>query len=273
MISQAIMGTPVLILKSEGSWIKIQTPDNYTGWAESSSVQIKSAEELEKWKTASKVIYLENTGWIHDNPSDKSGVISDIVGGSILEKRGESNAFTIIILPDGRKGYVSNQKIMDFNVWEKNTVCNEENIYKTALSYLGIPYLWGGSSAKGADCSGFVQSVFFRNGIILPRDAHLQADHGLNIDISDGYSRLRKGDLLFFGSNINGTKHVTHVAIYLGNNEYINSSGRVMINSLDPKEETYNSHRMNSFLEVKRIIGVKDDPGVVAVNRHEWYRK
>ncbi len=98
---------------------------------------------------------------------------------------------------------------------------------------MGIPYLWGGSSPKGADCSGFVQSVFFRNGLILQRDASLQALHGLNVDISDGYDRLKKGDLLFFGSLVNNLPHVTHVAIYLGNKEYINSSGRVMINSLD----------------------------------------
>ena len=96
-----------------------------------------------------------------------------------------------------------------------------------ALTYMGIPYLWGGSSVKGVDCSGFVQSVFFRNGIILARDASLQALHGLPVDISDGFNRLKKGDLLFFGSKENGDSHVTHVALYLGNNEYINSSGRV----------------------------------------------
>ena len=87
--------------------------------------------------------------------------------------------------------------------------------------------MWGGSSVKGVDCSGFVQSVFFRNGLILARDASLQALHGSPVDITAGFGNLRRGDLLFFGSKENGIAHVTHVAIYLGNSDYINSSGRV----------------------------------------------
>ena len=56
--------------------------------------------------------------------------------------------------------------------------CTEESICKVARTFLGLPYLWGGSSAKAVDCSGFVQSVYFMNGLILPRDASLQALHG-----------------------------------------------------------------------------------------------
>ena len=97
--------------------------------------------------------------------------------------------------------------------------------------------------------------------------------HGLQIDITDGYSRLRKGDLLFFGSKENGISHVTHVAIYLGNLEYINSAGRVMINSLDSTQKNYNSDRMNSLLMAKRIIGVGHDSGIVPVNKHPWYQR
>ena len=160
---------------------------------------------------------------------------------------------------------------MDFKSWKTQVLCNEENVCRVASTFLGLPYLWGGSSAKAVDCSGFVQSVYFMNGMILSRDASLQADHGLKVDISKGYSQLKKGDLLFFGSKEYSNSNVTHVAIYKGDSEYIHSSGRVMINSLDLTHINYNSYRKNSLLEARRIIGVENDMGIVPVIKHAWY--
>jgi len=271
LVSQSILGTPVTILGDTNSWLHIETPDNYTGWVEGASVQIMSKEEMEKWRSVKKVIYMENTGWLYDSPSGKSGVVGDLVGGNILEKTGESAGFVSVILPDGRKGYINSKKVTDFNEWKNSVISPDDNLCSLARTYLGIPYLWGGTSSKGADCSGFVQSVFFRNGLILRRDASLQALHGSSVDISDGFSRLKKGDLLFFGSVKNGSKHVTHVALYLGNNEYINSAGRVLINSLDSAKTDFNKRRMSTILEAKRIIGISNDPGIVPVFKHPWY--
>jgi SH3-like domain-containing protein len=271
LVSQAILGTPVKILKTEDSWLQIQTPDNYTGWIEESSVKLVNKIEMAEWKKASKVIYTENTGWLYNSASEKAGVVGDIVGGSLIEHVGESAGYVIIKLPDGRKGFVEKRKVIDFSKWKSTVSCTEDNVCSMAVTYLGLPYLWGGTSTKGVDCSGLVQSVYFRNGIILRRDASLQAAHGLPVDISAGFSQLRKGDLLFFGSKNNGISHVTHVALYIGNNEYINSSGRVQINNLDPAKVNYNSHQMNSLLVAKRVIGVQNDKGIEAVNKHLWY--
>ena len=251
LVSQSILGTPVIVLKKSDSWLQIRTPDNYTGWIAESSVQLLNRQEMNEWKKASRAVFLENTGWLYEAASDKSDVVSDLVGGSILVKTGESNGYAGIALPDGRRGFVRKEKVMDFDLWKRSVSCTEESIISTARTFMGLPYLWGGSSSKGVDCSGFVQSVFFRNGLILSRDASLQALHGSPVDISDGYSRLRKGDLLFFGSKKNGSQHVTHVALYIGNGEYINSAGRVMINSLDSGRNNYSSYRLHSFLLAK----------------------
>ena len=271
LVSQAILGTPVLILKDENSWLLIQTPDNYIAWTEKSSVMPISRLDMIKWKQTERLIYLGSSGWIYNSSSDDSGVVGDLVEGSILEKVGESSGYSKVKLPDGREGFVENKNLMDFNKWENAVFCTEENLSLVAFKFLGLPYLWGGSSIKGVDCSGFVQSVYFMNGLILLRDASLQAQHGLKVDISNGYSQLKKGDLLFFGSREKDVYHVTHVAIYLGNYEYINSSGRVMINSLDSTQLNYNSLRTNSLLEAKRIIGVVNDNGIVPVLKHPWY--
>jgi len=271
LVSQALLGTPVLILKKAGSWLMIQTPDNYLSWTEASSIKMMTRTEFEKWRNAPRVIYLDNTGWLHDTTSLNSGVVGDLAGGCVMEKTGELDGFVSVILSDRRRGYIEQQKVMDFKSWKESAQCTEESICNTSLTFMGIPYLWGGTSVKGADCSGFVQSVFFRNGLILQRDASLQALHGLDVDISDGYNRLKKGDLLFFGSREDSTPHVTHVAIYLGNKEYINSSGRVMINSLDSTRADFVSYRLSSLLSAKRIIGVQNDPGIVPVVKHPWY--
>ena len=217
------------------------------------------------------MIYLDNTGWLYDTTIVNSGVVGDLVAGSVLVKTNDFNGYVKVALPDGRSGYILNQKVMDFNVWKNTIKCTEENVCSVARTFLGLPYLWGGSSTKGVDCSGFVQSVYFLNGLILQRDASLQALHGSFVDISTGYNNLKSGDLLFFGSKENGKNHVTHVAIYLGHNDYINSSGRVMINSLDSTKGNYVSYRMTSLLSARRIIGTEGEPGIVQVNKHPWY--
>ena len=271
LVSQARLGTPVAVLKEHSSWLLIKTPDNYISWTEKSSVVLMDRHEMNLWKNAQKVIYLENTGWLYDTTSTNAGVTGDLVAGCIMDKSGEIMGYVKVTLPDGRNGFIEKQKVMDYNLWKNSIKCTADNVCKVARTFLGLPYLWGGSSTKGVDCSGFVQSVYFLNGLILQRDASLQALHGTPVDISTGYSDLKSGDLLFFGSKENGKDHVTHVALYLGNNDYINSSGRVMINSLDSTKLNYVSYRISSLLSAKRIIGTEGDSGIVPVNKHPWY--
>ena len=271
LVSQSIMGTPVLILKNNDSWFLIQTPDKYIAWTESSSLMPMNNSEMNRWKNSERVIYIRNSGWIKKDASDDSGVIGDLVAGSIMEKTGESKSYIKVKLPDGRQGYVYSKDVTDFNTFRSQAHPDGEEIIKTALSMLGIPYLWGGSSTKGADCSGFVQTVYFLNGIILKRDASLQALHGIPVEISKDFKKLQEGDLLFFGTRRDSEQHITHVAIYMGDNEYINSSGRVIINSLDSASANFNGHRLNSLLSARRVIGVENDPGIVLLKYHPWY--
>lgn len=270
LVSQAILGTPVLVLKNKNSWLLIQTPDNYIAWTEKSSVSLMSRSEINKWKKAERVIYLENTGWIYTGPGE-SGIVGDLVAGSIMQKGGESQDYVNVILPDGRNGFVSKKAVMSFDKFRNQLTTDADGVLNMASSLLGVPYLWGGSSTKGVDCSGFVQTVFFMNGRILSRDASLQALHGYPVSLSEGFSSLRRGDLLFFGSKENSDLHVTHVAIYKGDSEYINASGRVIINSLDSTRSNYSSYRRKSLLLARRIIGVDNDQGIVPVMKHLWY--
>ncbi len=265
LVSQAIMGTPVMILKNDGSWALIRTPDRYISWTERSSLRLVTTGEMQEWKSSDRIVYEKNIGWIYSNIAE-TGIVSDLVSGCILARIGESGAYSRVVTPDGREGFVESSAIIPFDQFrQKNTEAGEDIINRASL-LTGVPYLWGGSSSKGVDCSGFVQTVYFMNGLILARDASQQAQYGDQVDISQDFSALQSGDLLFFGS----PQRISHVAIYRGDGEYIHSSGRVMVNSLDSTRSNYSSYRRGSFVKAMRIIK-SADPGIVPVNEHPWY--
>lgn len=264
LVSQVVMGTPVQILKTDGSWLLVRTPERYISWTESSSVRTVSEAEMDEWKNADRVVYEKNSGWIFSNIAG-TGIIGDLVAGCILARTGESGAFSRVMLPDGREGFTETASLVPFGQFRSNTP-TEEGVIERASLMTGIPYLWGGSSSKGADCSGFVQNVFFLNGLVVARDASQQARYGDPVDISVGFSQLRTADLLFFGS----PGRISHVAIYKGGGEYIHSSGRVQVNSLDSTKINYSKYRRSSLVKAVRILG-SADPGIVPLNIHPWY--
>ena len=116
---------------------------------------------------------------------------------------------------------------------------------------MGIPYLWGGNSSKGFDCSGFVQTVFRLMNVDLPRDASQMAEKGTEVPLDDSLENLQIGDLLFFGKTM---QRITHVALYLGNHLFIHAEGKVRINSLTPESKVYNDYRRKTLLKAQRIV-------------------
>jgi hypothetical protein len=221
--------------------------------------------EMKFWRESEKVIFTENFGSVYTS-ADEAEIASDLVAGCILQKTGELNDFVKVELANGDQGYIRKHRTKDFNAWRSEKLSDGADIITVALKYKGIPYLWGGTSSKAVDCSGFVQSVFFMNGVILPRDASLQGRHGTPVNIANGLSELERGDLLFFGSG-----RITHVGIYKGDTEFIHASSYVMVNSLDSMRSNYSGYRRRTLISAKRIIGTENDNGIVPVAEHEWY--
>ena len=268
LISQAIMGTPVRLLKETDEWILIQTPDRYIAWTNKSSVQQMSNPAMADWRKAKRMIYTDICGFIYQD-SKQTMVLSDLVAGAIVVKLSENKGYSEVRLPDGRSGFTTNLNWLNFDQWRDTVSLNGDRIISTGKRYLGTPYLWGGASSKALDCSGFVKTVSFVNGVILERDASQQIKHGIVVDMASGWGKLQKGDLLFFGSK--QPYRVTHVGMYIGDSEFIHESGYVRINSLDLKRVNFNKDLNAKLLGAKRMVGLSSELGFWPVKQHNWY--
>jgi gamma-D-glutamyl-L-lysine dipeptidyl-peptidase len=272
MVTQAILGTPVRILKKKGGWCFIQTPDHYLAWTNGSSLQSMNGEELDQWNCSERVIFKDNYGVILKEGAE-SEIVNDLVAGSILKKISETAGVCTVALPDGRTGTIPSEKLYSFGQWSEKSDGSGDNLVMTARKFLGIPYLWGGTSSKAVDCSGLVKSVYFLNGIILERDASQQYRHGEEIRIDSTFSNVQPGDLFFFGTK--DPLRITHVGMSIGKDEVIHSSvsnGRVYINSLDPDQSDFSQILYDSFVGVRRVISMQPQFGFMPVSMHEWYR-
>ena len=288
---QALMGTVVEVLERQGDWVKIKSPDPYTAWAEGRGLVMMDDNEIADYLESPKYICTAGVSHIYEEPSLKSRIISEFVLGDLVRimyktithtsgslkgyEEGRvvlTKKFVGVVLPSGKTGYVPAKDVAVFYKWAKDRKTNSTNekvfrndLVETAKRFLGVPYMWGGTSIKNVDCSGLARSVFFANGVLLPRNASQQGRIGENLPLfnADGtvdWSALLPGDLVFWGREATDSTaaRATHVGIYIGDGRFIHSSFMVRINSLDRSAEDFYDRRP---LCARRIIGKIDEEG------------
>lgn len=215
IVTQILFGESLDILETKGNWTKVKLHfDGYEGWVDAKQISPISDEDLEKRKTeliTDSVLFYKN--------KDIKMLLSI---GSEVEAESEK------------------EKIGDIR----------ENIVETAIGFLKVPYLWGGRSFFGIDCSGLTQIVYKANGIKLPRDAYQQAEIG---EVLNFIEEAEVGDLAFFE---NDAGKIVHVGIMLEDQKIIHAHGEVRIDELDStgifnKEQNKHTHRLRF---VKKII-------------------
>lgn len=272
LATQATLGTPLKVLKKEGDWYLVQTPDKYLSWVDHGGVSLYSDEEMAEWKASEKVIFTEAFGQVFETASNTSGAVSDVVAGNIFEVKGEQNGFFEVEYPDGRTGFLEKTKSKKYSDWLNSLEASEESLVQTSKKLMGLPYLWGGTSAKGVDCSGYTKTVFFMNGVIIPRDASQQVHTGVLVDSTKNFEKLQRGDLLFFGTPATDTtkEKVVHVGMWIGNNQFIHSSGRVHVSSMDSSASDFDEFNYNRYLRTKRLLG-EEDPNLVLLKRSDLF--
>lgn len=273
--TQSLLGTPIKVLK-KGQWgyFLVQTPDGYISWLDEDGFQLMNEEEWKEWKSSEKIIYLKEFGWAYEKADFNSQHISDLVAGNILKLISEEKEFYQVEFPDKRVAFVNKNESQIFSQWYQSLNPDGEKILQTAYRFMGVPYLWGGTSAKGMDCSGFTKTVYYLNGIILPRDASQQVHTGDLVDTKNGWENLQAGDLLFFGTKANGEKkeRITHVAIYIDDGDFIHAAGRVRINSFNKAKPYYSEYRDNAFIRAKRILSSVGKNGVEKILDNSFYK-
>ena len=250
LVNQAVFGTVVRLFKREKGYFYIQNWDRYLGWMSKASFQQVDSLRAGAWRTGDRLVVTAEYAKVWSRPGGKGELLARVVPTSVLLKRGREGSYYQVELPSGTLGYVAAAAVLPES--QLNRIHpTREGIVKTAKSFLRVPYLWGGTSVYGFDCSGFVQTVFRLNNVSLPRDASQMVRLGTEVSPGEHFEKVLPGDLLFFGPK---PDRITHVGLSLGGALFIHEDAEVHINSLDPAHPLFNEYRRKTFRKVKRIL-------------------
>ena len=224
VVSQALLGTTVKILKTEKdknnhTWYYIETPDTYQGWVEEQAVRLY--QEKEKfYASEGQVIEITSLmALIYSTPDvtkQKPMLMAPI--STVLELGEYKERWGEVTLPCGHKGYI---QVGDGQIKQapfKRPRLAPEQMVQLAKRFLGLPYLWGGTSPLGIDCSGFAQLIYRLNGIEILRDADIQFTSSGLLEVPKGQEKA--GDLVFFGR----PNRITHVGLMISEREFIHAT-------------------------------------------------
>jgi cell wall-associated NlpC family hydrolase len=219
VVSQAICGVSVVLDEEKGEWVKVRTPDDYPGWMPLSSLRRYSAGdhtyaitgEVAQVASLFANIYREASVTKHQPMLTLPFEVRlEVVPGA----ENDAGRWIQVRLPDERTGWIQRG---DIDSDPKHLSASEA--IEFAQRFLGLTYLWGGTSTFGFDCSGFTQMLVRRRGTVMPRDADLQAAWKGVMPVKP--NRLRPGDLLFFGSS---PQKITHTGMYIGHGKFIHDT-------------------------------------------------
>jgi uncharacterized protein YgiM (DUF1202 family) len=233
LVTQIVYGDAVTPLKAEGEWFLVRVDDGYIGWIRSWHLAVASPSRQADFRARSAHRVAVNHSQVYSKPSADSLPVSDLVIGIpvvVLDRA--PREWASVELPDGKRGFVPGPHLEPH---PRPGTPTAPMLAATGLRFLGIPYLWGGNTPKGFDCSGLVQRVFRLHGVILPRDSDQQAGVGRERPVR-GPGDPVPGDLVFFGRE---PTRITHVGLVIPDGLYLHAYGQVRVNSLDPSHPAY----------------------------------
>ena len=232
IVSQVLFGEHFEVLEVQKQWSRIILQfDDYEGWVDTKQYQLISEKSYDKLSKDAIILNADLVEYV----SAPNNILIPIPLGSSLSFLNHSEI---------------NIENFEFEGMKVSGIKPKINIVNTALMYLNAPYLWGGKTPFGIDCSGFTQMVYKLNGYSLLRDASQQSSQGEALSFIE---ESETGDLAFFD---NEEGKIIHVGIIMDNNYIIHASGKVRIDRLDHlgiynAEENKHTHRLRV---IKKII-------------------
>lgn len=218
VVSQAILGVELNVWERREGWYYVRMPDQYEGWIESAHVRMGAEGEPVYPATAQVAEVTNLLAFVYRDPDVTAHEPAlQVPIGVRLELAEAGEGWLRVILPDRSERWIQAGDVNVVPGGLPRERGNPAQIVATAKRFLGLPYLWGGTTPLGIDCSGFVQLVYHLNGVDLLRDADIQyTQPGLQSVTRDA---LQPGDLLFFGEHA-----ITHVGMYIGEGEFIHAT-------------------------------------------------
>lgn len=237
MVNQMLFGESYDVMDQRKKWIRIRLHhDRYEGWIDRKQAFILDEAQAEERKQATLHI-----------ASDLIDIVTQKDGGSYFP------IFLGSYLPnlDGEQNFALADEAFHYNGQSHTEAQSRVQLIETAFSYLHAPYLWGGRTPAGIDCSGFTQMVYRLAGHQIPRDAWQQAELGETLSFIE---ESEPGDLAFFDNN---EGRIVHVGIILKDNYILHASGKVRLDRLDQSgifnhEERGHTHKLRV---IKKVIG------------------
>ncbi len=213
VVSQALYGATVSVVEEKAGWVKIRTPDDYTGWTPAAWVR-KGAAYASGGRLATVSGLFANV--YRESDVTRHAPVLTLPFEARLEVTGESGQgrWLSVRLVDGGTAWVQRGDV----ALDPKPITMPQML-EVSKRFLGLTYTWGGTSTFGYDCSGFVQMLYRQMGVVMPRDAGPQAAWSGVTPVER--NALQPGDLLYFGSS---AQKITHTGMYLGNGEFINAT-------------------------------------------------
>ena len=255
LVTQALMNTPAEPCENIGDWTFVTLSD-YQGWVRKDELEEPIVKGFCKVGACCgtplhfvAVICTTRTPLFSNSKSDHTLGYAYLSTTLPILDLTEANRVQVV-LPGERIAWLSRAAIAISRQETAFPRTSVAAITNYAYSFLGVPYLWGGRSYEGIDCSGFTQLCYRMGGYVIPRDANQQHDF---LQQHVDRNHIQEGDLIFFG-----LREITHVAMALNNHEYIHSEGQsfhcVTINSFDPANEHYHKRLDDIYWGAKRVI-------------------
>ncbi|MGH7475457.1 MAG: C40 family peptidase [Longimicrobiales bacterium] len=246
-ISQYVLGHRLDVLEKRDAWLRVRGEDGYLGWTHAGYLELGTRAWAQRWERGEDGEPVVSLG--AELQDDLGNTFARLPWGARIVAEAPSR----LRLPDGRRGRLAAGEVVAVDRLLDRFPPRGVSVARTARRWLGIPYLWGGTTPAGVDCSGFVQSIYWMHGVALPRDSDQQARLGQTIDIDDSLDAPRAGDLLFFTE---AEERITHVALSLGRAHILHSAvsnGCVDLNDLQG-DRTLEQQLRSGLVAIRRLL-------------------